>query len=181
MWKYKHKNICIFYWLNIKILLYCNKWVFKDVNTPAYVMWFLCFHIRICIYNCMFLIRFLHGISCADLIIQHFQEELSWISFLPKVLSLLFLFLFPFVGLFVRCVLSKPASSCTLLFYFLMVFHFCFLCHKHTSLVGKFQVKTTWKHALRVFRVKRGTDYNFCLCLLPFFFFTLCCILQRCE
>ena len=38
---------------------------------------------------------------------------------------------------------SKPASSCTLLFYFLMVFHFCFLCHKHTSLVGKFQVKTT--------------------------------------
>ena len=96
MWKYKHKNICIFYWLNIKILLYCNKWVFKNVNTPAYVMWFLCFHIRICIYNCMFLIRFLHGISCADLIIQHFQEELSWISFLPKVLSLLFLFLFPY-------------------------------------------------------------------------------------
>ena len=93
----------------------------------------------------------------------------------------LFLFLFPFVGLFVRCVLSKPASSCTLLFYFLMVFHFCFLCHKHTSLVGKFQVKTTWKHALRVSHVKRGTDYNFCLCLLPFFFFTLCCILQRCE
>jgi len=92
-----------------------------------------------------------------------------------------FLFLFPFVGLFVRCVLSKPASSCTLLFYFLMVFHFCFLCHKHTSLMGKFQVKTTWKHALRVFRVKRGTDYNFCLCLLPFFFFTLCCILQQCE
>ena len=57
----------------------------------------------------------------------------------------LFLFRFSFVGLFVRCVLSKPASSCTLLFYFLMVFHFCFLCHKHTSLVGKFQVKTTWK------------------------------------
>ena len=95
MWKYKHKNICIFYWLNIKILLYCNKWVFKDVNTPAYVMWFLCFHIRICIYNCMFLIRFLHGISCADLIIQHFQEELSWISFSRRFFHFCFYFYFP--------------------------------------------------------------------------------------
>ena len=98
--------------------------------------------------------------------------------------------------------LRPPVLYCSI---FLMVFHFCFLCHKHTSLVGKFQVKTTrkpscssaadpatvgflWmsgssyeKNALRVSRVKRSTDYHFCLCLLPFFFFTLCCILQRCE
>ena len=92
----------------------------------------------------------------------------------------LFLFRFSVVGLFVRCVLSKPTPSCTLLFYFLIVFHFCFLCHKHTSLVGKFQVKTTWKHALRVSRVKRHR-LSFLSVPLTFFFFTLCCILQRCE